>query len=89
MARELCWAHSVHPRDAIHLATAIESACECVETNDSNLLRYNGKLGTVQLIIRAPAWSGQLGLPEVKDNSAESRLPEAAHRPSIAPEQAT
>ena len=42
-AQKLCWDHAVHPRDAIHLATAMEQKCDFLETSDRGLLRLDGK----------------------------------------------
>lgn len=61
-ARELCWTSGVHPRDAVHLATALTLGCECFETNDPRLLRLNGQVGNPPLLIREPTWTGQLPL---------------------------
>jgi predicted nucleic acid-binding protein len=63
VARELCWNHGLHPRDAIHLATAIETECDWLETTDPRLLRLSGVVPDAPIIIREPMWTGQLPLP--------------------------
>lgn len=37
-ARELCWTQGVKPRDAIHIATAVNMKCRYFETKDDKLL---------------------------------------------------
>jgi predicted nucleic acid-binding protein len=71
-ARELCWKYGLHPRDAIHLATAIETECDWLETADPRLLRLNGVVADAAIIIREPTWTGQPGLPGVESTSAET-----------------
>lgn len=53
-AQKLCWDHAVHPRDAIHLATAIEQKCDFLETSDRGLLRLDGKVPEMELRICKP-----------------------------------
>jgi hypothetical protein len=60
--RDLCWTHQLKPRDALHLATALETACECLETKDPDLLRHSLALGNPPIEIRKPRWTGQLPL---------------------------
>ena len=69
-ARNLCWEHGVHPRDAIHLATALDAQCEFLETNDTRLLRLNGQIVNSPIVIRQPTWTGQPPLPGIKDTPA-------------------
>ena len=71
-ARQLCWDHALHPRDAIHVATAIDTQCECFETGDPGILRLDGKIGSPALVIRHPTWTGQLPLPESETPTDES-----------------
>lgn len=60
--RDLCWSNQIRPRDALHLATALETECECLETGDPDLLRYNGMIGTPPIEIRKPRQTGQMDL---------------------------
>ena len=43
-AQRLCWDYSVHPRDAIHLAVAIDLSCDLLETADDKLLSLDQKI---------------------------------------------
>ena len=52
----LCWNAGLHPRDALHVAVALEEGCGVLETEDRKLLRNNGIDG---LIIREPFWEIQ------------------------------
>lgn len=47
----LCWNEGLHPKDALHLAVALEEHCEALETTDPHLLRLNGLEG---MAIRHP-----------------------------------
>ena len=64
LARDLCWQHNVHPRDAMHLAVAIDTECDLVETFDGHLLTLTGqiKVKDALLTIAKPRWTGQLEL---------------------------
>ena len=42
----LCWNAGLHPRDALHVAVALEEGCDVLETRDGKLLRNNGLDGT-------------------------------------------
>ena len=52
----LCWNVGLHPRDALHVAVALEEGCGIFETRDGKLLRNNGIEG---LTIREPFWEAQ------------------------------
>lgn len=52
----LCWNAGLHPRDALHVAVALEEGCDALETRDGKLLRSNGLEG---LTIREPFWESQ------------------------------
>jgi predicted nucleic acid-binding protein len=41
----LCWNEGLHPRDALHVAVALEEKCEILETTDPRLIRLNGLEG--------------------------------------------
>ena len=69
-ARDLCWLYSgVHPRDAIHLAVAIDTKCDFLETSDARLLGLHGKIQNSSLRIVKPKWVGQPELFKSTDNS--------------------
>ena len=58
-AQELCWDHNLHPRDAIHLAVALDLRCDVLETYDSHLLKCNDQLSDSPMVIQKPVWKGQ------------------------------
>jgi predicted nucleic acid-binding protein len=54
-ARRLLWQFShLEPKDAIHVASALSQQVEILHSNDKDLLRLNGKLGSQQLKICEP-----------------------------------
>lgn len=59
-SRQLCWSENLHPRDAVHVATAILESCEVLESSDPHLLRLNGRIPNLE--IRVPTWTGQTDL---------------------------
>lgn len=61
-AQNLVWDHGVRPKDAVHIATAIETHVPIVETFDGPLLRKSGTIGTPPLIIREPVAAAQTRL---------------------------
>lgn len=67
LARDLCWNHRVHPRDAIHLAVAIDTHCDLLETMDERLLGLSGQIQGVSLKIAKPKWVGQPDLFEKRE----------------------
>lgn len=61
-AQRLCWEHPIHPRDAIHLAAAIDLNCDFLETSDGGLLRLDGTIPATELRICKPSALGQSDL---------------------------
>jgi hypothetical protein len=53
-AQELVWDHGVRPKDAIHVATALEVKVQALETFDDGLLKKSGIIGAPPLLIRKP-----------------------------------
>lgn len=53
-AQDLVWNHSIRPKDAIHVATALDAAAIALETFDEGLIGKSGQVGTPSLIIRKP-----------------------------------
>ena len=53
-AQELVWDHGVKPKDAIHVATALEAKVQALETFDEGLLKKSGIIGAPPLLIRKP-----------------------------------
>ena len=64
LAQQLCWDCGLHPRDAIHLAVAVDLQCDILETYDPDLLKHNGVVPNSSLVIQKPVWRGQ---PELFD----------------------
>jgi predicted nucleic acid-binding protein len=54
LAQDLVWDHSVRPKDAIHVATALEARVPVIETFDRPLVAKTGLIGTPPLVIREP-----------------------------------
>ena len=53
-AQDLVWNHNVKPKDAVHVATALELKILILETFDQGLLDNNGRIGSPPLVIRKP-----------------------------------
>lgn len=53
-AQDLVWDYAVRPKDAIHVATAIDIEVVALETFDEGLLRHSGSIGNSGLLIRKP-----------------------------------
>jgi predicted nucleic acid-binding protein len=53
-AQDLVWSHGVKPKDAIHVATALEARVTALETFDDGLLKKSGTIGNPPLLIRKP-----------------------------------
>ncbi len=62
-AQELVWNHSIKPKDAIHVATALDAKVPTLETFDADLLKKSGRIGTSNLVIRRPIAPTQGFLP--------------------------
>lgn len=60
-AQELVWSHSVKPKDAIHVATAILLRCASLDTFDEELLKLDGKLGDIPKLRIGPPVGGDQG----------------------------
>ena len=58
-AQVLVWDHSIKPKDAIHVATAIYLTVDVLETFDESLIGKSGTVGTPLLLIREPQTSAQ------------------------------
>jgi len=53
-AQQLVWDQGVRPKDAIHVATALEAKVQALETFDDALLNKSGTIGVPPLLIRKP-----------------------------------
>ncbi|MBF0373093.1 MAG: type II toxin-antitoxin system VapC family toxin [Alphaproteobacteria bacterium] len=58
-AQTLVWDYGIKPKDAIHVATAIEAKIQTLETFDDGLISKSGKAGSPPLLIRKPLPSSQ------------------------------
>lgn len=58
-AQDLVWNHNIRPKDAIHVATALDSAAIALETFDEGLIGKSRQVGTPLLLIRKPLASAQ------------------------------
>lgn len=70
LARSYVWDHGVKPKDALHVATAIDAKLTLLNTFDKPLSKRSGKIGTPPLIIEAPQWVEPklpLDLPKDRD----------------------
>lgn len=55
LARELVWDHGIRPKDAIHVATALEARLSLMNTFDGNLLKKSPVPGNPPLLIVKPS----------------------------------
>jgi len=55
-ARSYVWDHGVKPKDALHVATAIDAGLPLLNTFDKPLIKKSGKLGDPPLVIAVPKW---------------------------------
>ena len=63
LARDLMWQHeSLKPKDATHVATAIQAKVDVLETFDDGLLKLSGTIGDPLLRITRPYLPNQLEL---------------------------
>jgi len=62
-AQDLVWDEGIRPKDAIHVATALDAHAIALETFDEGLIAKSGKVGTPPLTIRKPIASAQGTLP--------------------------
>lgn len=62
-AQDVVWNHNVKPKDAIHVATALELGVPTLETFDDGVLKLHGLIGTPPLVVRKPIAAKQGSLP--------------------------
>jgi len=53
-AQDLVWSKGIKPKDAIHVATALDARVTALETFDANLIGRSSQVGNPPLIIRRP-----------------------------------
>jgi PIN domain nuclease of toxin-antitoxin system len=57
--RDLVWDHGIKPKDAIHVATALDARLALMNTFDEDLIKKSGQLGRPALLIGKPQPSVQ------------------------------
>ncbi|BAZ83055.1 PIN domain-containing protein [Sphaerospermopsis kisseleviana CS-549] len=63
LARDLMWQYeSLKPKDATHVATAIQAKVDVLDTFDDGLLKLSGLIGDPLLPIKRLYWPNQLEL---------------------------
>jgi predicted nucleic acid-binding protein len=62
-AQDVVWNHGVMPKDAIHVATALDAGAAVLETFDAELLKRTGMVGSPPLLIRKPIPPKEPSLP--------------------------
>ena len=62
LAQDVVWDYGIRPKDAIHVATAIENKVGIVETFDEPFIDKSGLIGTFPLVIRRPLPVDQMKL---------------------------
>jgi predicted nucleic acid-binding protein len=74
-ARDLIWNYSgLHPKDAIHVATAVMLKMNVLDTFDGPLIKLSGKIGSPKLTIARPHMPYQADMYETQSKPA-SRKP--------------
>jgi predicted nucleic acid-binding protein len=58
LAREMVWSHGVRPKDAIHVASALDAGVQQFDTYDGGLINLSGKIGNPPLVIGPPNVQG-------------------------------
>jgi predicted nucleic acid-binding protein len=64
-AQDVVWNHAIKPKDAIHVATALDAKLSILETFDDGLLAKSGTVGNPTLVIRKPILPRSPRLPYV------------------------
>lgn len=59
-AQRLVWHHDIKPKDAIHVASAIDAGVDRMETFDTGLIKKSGAVGAPPLDIGRPSEPGTL-----------------------------
>ena len=55
-ARSYVWDYSVEPKDALHIATAIDCKLNLMNSFDKPLCKKSGMIGSPKLAIEPPTW---------------------------------
>ena len=73
-ARDLVWRHGVKPKDAVHIASALEARCEMLHTNDRGLQNFSEKLGGDPVLkIAEPTWERQEAMGQLLNDAGRPR----------------
>jgi predicted nucleic acid-binding protein len=68
-SRSLVWDHGIKPKDALHVATALEAGLPLLNTFDLDLIKKSGSVGSVPLTIAKPSWvAPKLPFPKRDDD---------------------
>ncbi len=54
VARDLAWDHGIHPRDSVHVASAIAAKITVLNTFDKKLIGKSGLIGNPAITIEEP-----------------------------------
>jgi predicted nucleic acid-binding protein len=86
-ARDLVWNSGINPKDAIHVASALEADCEILHTTDGPLRTKSGLVGgSPHLRIELPSWTRQLVVQDKIEPSRFTSLdPNVPLRPAERP----
>ena len=72
-ARDVVWDHKIHPKDSIHVASALAAKVAVLNTFDRRLIRKSGKIGAPTLIIEEPTViQAELDLEQPEDENPGS-----------------
>ncbi|MDE3201622.1 MAG: type II toxin-antitoxin system VapC family toxin [Acidobacteriota bacterium] len=72
-ARDLIWSfNGLHPKDAIHVATAVILKINVLDTFDGRLIKLSGKIGAPKLIIAHPHMLYQPDMYESRSEKSKS-----------------
>ncbi|MCE9582751.1 MAG: PIN domain-containing protein [Planctomycetes bacterium] len=70
-ARRMVWDNRIHPKDAIHVATALAHSVPMLNTFDAGLIKHDGKVGVPGLRIARPNIPGQKDLFQKASGAGE------------------
>ncbi|MCZ7594005.1 MAG: PIN domain-containing protein [Hyphomicrobium sp.] len=56
-ARTYVWDYGVSPKDALHVATAVDAGLTLMNTFDGGLMKKSGTIGNPALTIEKPSWT--------------------------------
>lgn len=68
VARSLIWDHGFDPKDAVHVATALATRVDQLDTFDDDLCTKSKAIGNPPLLIGAPDLPEQLEMEELDDD---------------------